>query len=277
MAEGAFVTVYHEDLIANYPGVWDDDRMLATWLRLLVIADKLWPSPADIPRGVRTRELAQLVKLELVQELPNHRFRLRGLDARRKRQQEIAKSAASARWNAPRNAPSNASASHAPNAGAMPTRPLPDQTITKESAARALVAMPLIPVKGMNGEVTEVDLADANPDLTRLQRLAEELTGTAYAMANVYGGHGKMAADALARHGFERVARQWRACTNQVKAAGTSAPTLKQLVFYADDVLNAPPSAREGTREEAQAEEQARFDRRVANTRARNAELETTG
>ena len=108
MAEGAFVTVYHEDLIANYPGVWDDDRMLATWLRLLVIADKLWPSPAEVPKGVRTRELGRLVELGLVQELPHHRFRLKGLDARRQRQREAAKAAADARWNAASNAEGNA-------------------------------------------------------------------------------------------------------------------------------------------------------------------------
>ena len=264
MAEGAFVTVFHEDLQANFPAVWDDDKMLAAFLRLLVVADKFWPSPGELPRAVRVRELTALIRLGLVKQMPQHRFRMPPLDAKRERQRSAAQTGAHARWNAPRNADRNANG--------MPTRPIPDQTNTRESAARALVAMPPIPVKGMNGELTEVDLADANPDLTRLQRLAEQLTGQPYAMANVHGGHGKMAADLLERHGYERVARQFRVCANQVKAAGTSAPTLKQLAFYADDVLNAPPSAREGSREEAQAEEQARFDRRVANTRARYAD-----
>lgn len=117
MAEGMHVRVYHEDLIEHFPAIWDDNPALATWLRLLVVADKLWPSPGEMPQGVSRTALAKLVEVGLVQLLPKHRYRIRGLDADRSRRRDAAKHAADERWSgrsadgiAESNAPRNASA-----------------------------------------------------------------------------------------------------------------------------------------------------------------------
>lgn len=107
MAEGRFILVYHEDLIANFTEIWDDDRALATWVRLFALADKQWPSPAEMPRGARASVVKKLVECGLVILLPNHRYGIRGLDAQRKRKSEQAKAAAAARY-ADSNAPSSA-------------------------------------------------------------------------------------------------------------------------------------------------------------------------
>jgi hypothetical protein len=127
MAEGSFVRVFHEDLVANYDAIWSDDRSLATWLRLLARADKLWPSPAELPQGVSRTALQKLVDAELVDILPHHRYRVRGLDAQRNAQSNAARNAARIRWG---NADGNATG----NAKSMPTKPYIDQTEIREGA-----------------------------------------------------------------------------------------------------------------------------------------------
>lgn len=119
MAEGRFVLVYHEDLIANFPDVWDDDRLLATWLRLFALADKLWPTPAELPRGVSDATVRRLAKSGLLDLVSKHRYTVRGLDAKRNAASNAASNAARTRWG---NAASNAET--------MPThtQTKPDQT-----------------------------------------------------------------------------------------------------------------------------------------------------
>jgi hypothetical protein len=286
MAEGSWVRVYHEDLIANYAVVWDDDRALAAWLRLLVLADKLWPSPAELPRGISRPVLDKLVKAKLVQLVVPHRFRLRGLDAQRQRQRDAAKVAADARWNADGNAERNAERIPDPNAEAMPhadggarpqsglVPPSGDSSAENEEQGSLRARGPIsVPVKGMNGEVTQVDVtAQSLSDAGRLQRLAEELTGQSHVMANVHSGLGaKAVTEQLARHGFARVERAWRQLANRAKAEGSSAPTLRQIVLGADDILNPVPRA--DTKEQRADEEAAAFDRRVAKTHAELAKM----
>lgn len=116
MAEGRFVLVFHEDLIANYGAVWDDDRALATWLRLIALADKQWPSPAEMPRAAKASIVRALVAAGLIEELPNHRYKVRGLDAQRQRKADAARNAAGIRWgNAPSNPKGNANQSGSGN------------------------------------------------------------------------------------------------------------------------------------------------------------------
>lgn len=136
MAEGRYVLVYHEDLIANFAEVWDDDRVLATWLRLLANADKLWPSPAELPRGAKPSIVKQLVSVELIELLPNHRYKVRGLDAQRQRRSDVARNAASNRWS---NAESNASHGRASGSG-HGNEPTGEEGVQGETGADALDA-----------------------------------------------------------------------------------------------------------------------------------------
>lgn len=101
-AERQYVRVYHDDLMADYGASWSDDAQLATWLRLLVIADKMWPTVAELPRSVRAKPLAGLVAARLVELVPPHGYRIRGHDAERRKRQESARTAAASRWDSGR-------------------------------------------------------------------------------------------------------------------------------------------------------------------------------
>lgn len=99
-----YVRVYHDDLQRDYPAIYADDAALAAWLRLLVVADKMWPSIPELPRSIRPRALYTLVESGLVEQLPGHCFRIRGHDAERAKRQQSAKDAAASRWQSKGNA-----------------------------------------------------------------------------------------------------------------------------------------------------------------------------
>jgi hypothetical protein len=85
-------------------------------------------------------------------------------------------------------------------------------------------------------------------------------------MANVHGGLGlKAVTEQLARHGFDRVKAAWERVSRQITAAGTSQPTLRQLVLGADDVLN--PIVRPDLKEDREDEQREAYSRRVQRTR----------
>lgn len=93
-----YVRVYDDDLRRDYAHIWRDDRALATWLRLLSIADKMWPTIPELPRSVRPVPLAVLVKSGLVELMPEHCYRIRGHDAERIARSNAARNAAASRW-----------------------------------------------------------------------------------------------------------------------------------------------------------------------------------
>jgi len=109
-----FVRVYHEDLMRDYPAIYSDDAALSLWLRLLVIADKMWPSPPELPRSARGRAMVALTKAKLVTLVPPHYYRIRGYESERQSRQDAARKAAAVRWQSKSNAQGNADA--------MPTR-----------------------------------------------------------------------------------------------------------------------------------------------------------
>lgn len=104
-----YVRVYHDDLMRDYPGAWSDDTALATWLRLLVIADKMWPALAELPRSVRPRALRALVAAGLVELVGAHGYRIRGLDAERSQRRDAARNAAASRWHGAESMPNTES------------------------------------------------------------------------------------------------------------------------------------------------------------------------
>lgn len=65
--------------------VYDDDRALACWLRLLMIADQAHPASAHLPHFADKRAVQKLVEVGLVDVQGGGRYRIRGLDAERER------------------------------------------------------------------------------------------------------------------------------------------------------------------------------------------------
>lgn len=95
-----YVRVYYRIIDdPKFDGVYDNDASLATWLRLLLAADAMYPAPATLPRSVKPAALERLVKAELVDLLPGDRYRLHGLKGERERRQDQARKAARKRWD----------------------------------------------------------------------------------------------------------------------------------------------------------------------------------
>ena len=94
-----YVRVYYRIIDdPKFESVYDDDAALATWLRLLLAADAMYPAPATIPRSVKALVLKKLAKAELIDLLPGDRYRVHGLGSERERRTEQAKRAAKKRW-----------------------------------------------------------------------------------------------------------------------------------------------------------------------------------
>jgi len=114
-----FVKVYYEDLERDYPEVWHDPDAVITWLRLLVIQDKLWPQTPPLPRFAKARVLTQLTKCGLVILVPPDGYRIKGYQSDRLARQDAARNAARMRWG---NADAHADAYADGHAQTMPTR-----------------------------------------------------------------------------------------------------------------------------------------------------------
>jgi len=83
----------------KFATVWDDDRALAAWLRLLVAADMAWPASASLYHGVNRAALTKLCDVGLVDMQTAGRYRIHGLDKERAARARQASDAAAARWD----------------------------------------------------------------------------------------------------------------------------------------------------------------------------------
>jgi hypothetical protein len=75
----------------KFATIYNDDRHFATWVRLLIAADGVWPEPADVPLHARKASLRALADAGILDLLQGGMFRIHGLDkergARRKKAQ----------------------------------------------------------------------------------------------------------------------------------------------------------------------------------------------
>jgi hypothetical protein len=98
--EGEYVRVYHAIVDdPKFADVFDSDAALATWLRLLIVADQAWPASAHLPGNVKRRTFDLLVRVGLVDALPGWRYRIHGLDSERGARSDKARNAAAKRWH----------------------------------------------------------------------------------------------------------------------------------------------------------------------------------
>jgi hypothetical protein len=72
----------------KFVNVYDDDHHFATWVRLLMAADAIWPASCPIPAGTRKASLKVLAEAGIIDIGTGYRFRVRGLDAERERRSE---------------------------------------------------------------------------------------------------------------------------------------------------------------------------------------------
>jgi hypothetical protein len=97
---GRYARVYL-DIVSDpkFATVYSDDHHLATWLRLLLLADAAWPAPVCVPRSVSQASLDHLASVGLIDLMPADMFRIHGLDPERQRRSDHAVLANERRWH----------------------------------------------------------------------------------------------------------------------------------------------------------------------------------
>lgn len=121
-AFGPYVKVFQSIVDdPQFSRVFDNDHALATWLRMLLMADAMYPASAPMPPRNPTVRL--LIDVGLVLQRPGNRYSIRGLETERERRSAVGRNAAAVRWQS------------ASNADAMPNRT--EQNKTEHTDANA--------------------------------------------------------------------------------------------------------------------------------------------
>jgi hypothetical protein len=125
-----YVRVYYSILSdERFEKIYPNNDALATWLRLLLIADGAYPAPAHLPGTVKKSALNLLIEVGLVDLLPGGLYRIHGLQAERERRAQVGRTGANARWSqSDRNANALPPQSER-NAKAMHSEPLRTEPI----------------------------------------------------------------------------------------------------------------------------------------------------
>jgi hypothetical protein len=103
MSDRKYARVYHEIVDdPKFRRVYDDDAALATWLRMLLIADAMYPASAPMP--AETPAIAVLIRAGLVKRRPGNRYIVTGLEREREMRSQYGRNAAAVRWQSGSNA-----------------------------------------------------------------------------------------------------------------------------------------------------------------------------
>lgn len=256
----------------EYPDIYQDKETFGWWLTLLVNAEGAHPSAADLPRKVRPRSLEKLIDEQLVVLLPGDRYRVKGLAKERERRAEQGRNGglASGRSRSQRTTVEQPENDGSTTVELDETRRDKQRQDETRNTARPFV----LPVKDMDGGVSDVAIGSELPaDWPKLQALAEELTGQPYAFPSPYAKLAQKAiTEQLQPHRWGRLEKAWRQVAARFSAEGGVRPTIRQLVFGADDLLNPIPTGL--SKEAAEDAEQRRYDRRVQATQQRIREMQ---
>lgn len=85
--------------------IYDSNDHLATWLRLLMLADGQWPASPPVPANAKKSSLKALADAGLIDFISGGRYRIHGLDAERGRRREAARTPPKSAPNGPRTVP----------------------------------------------------------------------------------------------------------------------------------------------------------------------------
>jgi hypothetical protein len=247
MSERAsYSRVYHSIVDdPKFADIYDDDRRLATWLRLLIVAEQAHPASAYVPAGTNRAAVHALVEAGLVDLGTGSRFRIHGLEAERARRSEAARvgGLASGRSRAVERPLNDRS-----------TKSNLDET-SKDETRRA----------EQDARAPDNDPWD-DPEHEAIVWLANH--GCDIRPGNGY--HRKLVT-AVEVHGVNAIVGMF----DRLAAAGTKHGDVKGFLFGAVDALDARsrPSLGEIEAEDRAEERGESFANRVARTRERNAEL----
>ena len=103
MTARTYARVYHEIVDdPKFRRVYHDDAALGTWLRMLLIADQMYPNSAPMPEITDAVEL--LLRVGLVKKRPGNRYIVTGLEREREMRSQYGRNAAAVRWQSGSNA-----------------------------------------------------------------------------------------------------------------------------------------------------------------------------
>lgn len=102
-----FARFYYDDFQRDYPDVYANDAAFSSWMRLLVIAERAWPAPAELPRSISQEAIDALEYFGLIVLGKRDTFSVKGHNEERTRRRAIAVAAASAK-GAPSAVPNGA-------------------------------------------------------------------------------------------------------------------------------------------------------------------------
>jgi hypothetical protein len=136
MNERHYVKVYREIIEdERFETIYPSNRNLATWLRMLLLADAMYPAPAPLAGFSRVAVAAlSSVKCGLIERVGVGHYRVHGLQAEREAQEAWGRQGAEKRWG-PHKAPDRD-----PNA-TIPYHPIPSQPNPVEPALAAYQAV----------------------------------------------------------------------------------------------------------------------------------------
>jgi hypothetical protein len=98
MALRPYARVYYIDMETDHPEVWRDDAALATWVRMLAVAEAMWPAVPEIPRSAKDPAVRKLIRAGLVIPVAPFGFCIKGLNTERSARSIAARIAAENRW-----------------------------------------------------------------------------------------------------------------------------------------------------------------------------------
>lgn len=235
----------------KFANVYDDDRALAAWLRLLIVADMAWPQSAHMPSTTNRKAVAILVGAGLVDIQSGGRYRIHGLDAERNRRADSARAGSSSRWGA------NAMQTHSErNANGMQRHP--DNGMPR-ARGHASVS-PLV-----SDSVSDSEEGGPGETAPLFQAIAyiEERTRRSFGYTPGSKAWDTLSAD-IETLGWPKV----HAAMLRVKEPF---PDVAQLVFGASRLLHPIPKA--SPEDQAAERDQSHFDRGVAATQREIARL----
>lgn len=239
MSDDRYARVFYDriDRDEKFDGIRNDRALMGSWLLLLVQAERAWPSPAfPLPASwVPARDFRVLVERGIVDVLPDHRYRMHGLDNVRAERSKRGADAAAARWaGAERNATGNASAS----AAEMPSKA--KQSKEEQSIPRAREGLP--------------NLSDT------VAQLWEQATGRTVLASGQYAAD--YLDDACRRHPDYQVG----AAIVRARKQYEHIPDAASMVSAMRPILDPLPDRKRVAVDEREREERAQSRRRVAAT-----------
>lgn len=232
------MTAQDDPYVRVYYRVLNDDKFKPLtaaawghWVRLLVIADGMFPASAPLPRWVEDAPLHELVERRIV-DLEGDYFRIHGMEPERSRRADSATFAADVKHHGLPEAERRRSARSALASDRMRAQPLGDAPHVRKDAPQpfgsAVPASPLLsaPLQSNPSQAIDAPAFD-------VMLLVENLTRRPFNYREGHQVHDTLAGD-VAAHGADRIADEYR----RFRESSPGPVDAAQIVFGVHNALH---------------------------------------